>query len=88
MTKQLEATLGALKDVSVDAVGAVHHGLEALGETLTDGVGQVFGHEPPPSHKRRWAGIVVAVGAVILVLVILRNRRMAAAETEADRRDL
>jgi hypothetical protein len=87
MTNQLEATLGVLKDVSADAVGSVHHGFEVLGEQVSDTVGHVFGQDPPPSHKGRWAGVALCVGAVILVMVILRRRRTAPVNTQAEGRD-
>ena len=72
MTNQLEATLGVLKDVSADAVGTLHHGWEVLGETVTEGVDLLpLGHQPPPSHKGRWATLLLAAGAIIVVLLVL-----------------
>ena len=85
MTNQLEATLGVLKDVSADAVGTLQHGWEVLGETVTEGVDRALGHEPPPSHKGRWATLLLAAGAIIVVLLVLRSRRSSPSDFEGDR---
>jgi len=81
----LETTLGMIKDVSSDALGSLHHGLETLSETVSETVSDRFGHAPPPAHKGRWLGLAVLVVGAVVAFLILRSRRSAPVQSEAER---
>ena len=68
---QLETTLEALKERSSDAVGAVQHGVEAIGTRL----GVI---EPPRRRSRTpWLVVLVVAAAASVVWWQVRTRRTA-----------
>ena len=74
---QLESTLEVLRDRSGDAVGAVQHGVEALGTRL--------GVIAPPRRRRRAPWLLVVLVAVVAGVVWWQARsRRATADAEFD----